>query len=98
MTLHALRLTIGDDAFFHLLSTWIEQNTGQNVTTDGFIALAEEISGHELDAFFQAWLFTGTRPPRPVSVTAVEPFDLTGLAEVVRSQVSRIDKSVLTGE
>ena len=34
-------------------------------TTRNFIALAEKLSGKELDAFFQAWLFSSAKPPYP---------------------------------
>jgi hypothetical protein len=61
-TLHALRLKIGDDAFFRLLRRWVRENAGGNVTTAQFIALAERISGQDLGDFFDEWLFTPERP------------------------------------
>ena len=63
MTLHVLRGEIGDEAFFRLLREWIRQNRGGHVTTPQFIALAERISGQQLDDLFETWLFTGERPP-----------------------------------
>ena len=63
MTLHALRLEIGDENFFRLLKRWVRRNAGGNVTTPEFIALAERISGQDLDDFFQTWLFTPAKPP-----------------------------------
>ena len=63
MTLHALRLRIGDAAFFRLLRDWIRMHRGGNVTTPQFAALAERISGQDLDEFFNVWLFTPARPP-----------------------------------
>jgi aminopeptidase N len=65
MTLHALRLEIGADAFYRILRRWATSQAGGNVTTDEFIALAEAISGRQLDDFFDAWLFTPTKPPPP---------------------------------
>jgi aminopeptidase N len=62
MTLHALRHEIGDPAFFKLLRTWTDQYKYGNVTTDEFIALAEKVSGKQLDGLFNAWLFGTTRP------------------------------------
>ena len=47
MTLHALRLKIGDRDFFRLLKRWVSLHSGGNVTTPEFIALAERISGAE---------------------------------------------------
>jgi len=63
MTLHALRQTIGDDAFFRLLKEWIRAHAGGNVTIAEFTALAEQISGRDLDGFFNTWLYTKSKPP-----------------------------------
>ena len=65
MTLHALRLTVGDTAFFEIVKTWAADKRNGNATTPEFVALAERISGKQLDALFQAWLYGKTRPPRP---------------------------------
>ncbi|MEU8228271.1 M1 family metallopeptidase [Actinoplanes sp. NPDC048967] len=62
MTLHALRMEVGDQAFFRILRTWASTRRGDSVTTPEFITLAERISGRSLDALFQAWLFSPTRP------------------------------------
>ena len=65
MTLHALRDQIGDKAFFRLLKTWTSEQRDGNVTTDEFIAAAEEAAGRDLSPLFDAWLFGTSRPPRP---------------------------------
>ena len=65
MTLQALRETIGEADFSALLRTWYAENRYGNVTTADFIETAERVSGEELSAFFQAWLFGTTRPPLP---------------------------------
>jgi aminopeptidase N len=57
LTLHALRLQIGNEAFFETLREWNARHWHGNATTDEFIALAEELSGAELDQFFDVWLF-----------------------------------------
>jgi Peptidase family M1 domain/Peptidase M1 N-terminal domain len=62
MTLHALRGAIGDDAFFSLLREWVRTQGPGNVSTDEFVALAERISGQQLDALFQTWLLTASKP------------------------------------
>ena len=62
MTLHELRLKVGDSVFFGILQTWVSAHAGGNVTIPEFIALAERLSGQELDAFFTTWLFTPGRP------------------------------------
>lgn len=63
MTLEALREKIGNDSvFFDIMATQAQQNRFGTVTIPGFIALAESKSGLDLDAFFNAWLFTPGKP------------------------------------
>ncbi len=62
MTLHVLRQTVGDDAFFKIMKRWARTQAGGNVTTDEFIALAERISGQDLGDLFETWLFTPSKP------------------------------------
>jgi aminopeptidase N len=62
MTLQALRVKIGDDAFFRLLRSWYAKYKYGNATTADFIALAERTSGQQLDAFFHVWLFQSGKP------------------------------------
>jgi aminopeptidase N len=65
MTLHALRLQVGDEAFFQILRTYYDRYQYGNATTADFIAVAEEISGQALSAFFDSWLYGGTLPEMP---------------------------------
>lgn len=65
LTLHALRLEIGDEAFFDTLRTYTERFYHRNATTDDFIAIAEEVSGQQLDDFFEGWLFQAAIPDIP---------------------------------
>ncbi|WP_041831897.1 M1 family metallopeptidase [Actinoplanes sp. N902-109] len=65
MTVHALRKTIGDPAFFALLKAWPAEHRDGNATTADFIAAAEKVSGKDLTAFFDAWLQGKTAPERP---------------------------------
>lgn len=62
MTLHALRLSVGDPAFFRILRTWTTVHRHGNVSTDDFIALAERVSHQDLGALFAAWLDTPGKP------------------------------------
>jgi aminopeptidase N len=62
MTLHQLRLAVGDAAFFEILRTWTAEHQYGNATTQEFTALAEKISGKDLDALFKAWLYTPSKP------------------------------------
>ncbi|MCC7118279.1 MAG: M1 family metallopeptidase [Anaerolineales bacterium] len=62
LTLHALRQTIGDEAFFKTLQTYVQRYGGGNAATEDFINVAEEVSGQDLTDFFQGWLYE-TNPP-----------------------------------
>ncbi|GIF62511.1 metallopeptidase [Asanoa ishikariensis] len=62
MTLQALRVKIGDKAFFALLRDWYAHNRDGNVTTADFIRLAEKRGHQQLDAFFQTWLYQPSKP------------------------------------
>lgn len=62
LALHALRLEVGDDVFFEILQTWNVRFAGGNATTDDFQALSEELSGADLDEFFDAWLRSNELP------------------------------------
>ena len=62
MTLQALRERIGDDAFFTVMREWAAQHRHGSATTPQFVAPAEQVSGVDLDTFFQAWLYDPARP------------------------------------
>jgi aminopeptidase N len=64
-TLHALRLEIGDRAFFATARRWLRSHDDGTGTTEDFQAIAERISHRDLDAFFTTWLRTPTKPPTP---------------------------------
>ncbi|WP_420035650.1 M1 family metallopeptidase [Streptomyces sp. cg28] len=62
MTLQMLRERIGDKAFFKLLPLWTRLHRYENARTSDFIALAERVSGQQLDDLFDTWLFTTGKP------------------------------------
>jgi hypothetical protein len=43
------------------------QRRDGNATTADFVALAERLSGRDLDAFFQAWVYAGVKPADTVA-------------------------------
>ena len=61
-TLQALREQIGDDAFFELLQRWVDEHSGGAASTDDLVELAEEVSGEQLDEFFDSWLYDPISP------------------------------------
>ncbi|WP_062055222.1 M1 family metallopeptidase [Aquimarina longa] len=53
---HALRGLLGDTSFKITIHNYLEKHKYQNVTTDDFIHIAEQVSGTDLTAFKQLWL------------------------------------------
>lgn len=57
--LHALRIQVGDEVFRSIVRRWFAEHSGRVVGTDDFVAIAEQESGQDLDAFFHQWLEQG---------------------------------------
>jgi aminopeptidase N len=64
-TLHALRLEVGDTAFFAGARTWLEKYNDGTATTEDFESVYERASGQQLDDFFDTWLRTPEKPVTP---------------------------------
>ncbi|MBV7332576.1 META domain-containing protein [Chloroflexi bacterium TSY] len=64
-TLHALRLTVGDDTFFEILRTFYKQHEHGIASTQDFIDLVVELGGEEVRGVLHAWLYDETVPDRP---------------------------------
>lgn len=60
--LHALRGEIGDAAFWELTRAVIGEYAGGTMSTAQYEALAAQISGQDLDRFFEVWLHTPEKP------------------------------------
>ncbi|MFL6157800.1 MAG: M1 family aminopeptidase, partial [Marmoricola sp.] len=65
LTLHALRLTVGDMAFFHLLRSWVAEHSGGSVTTEEFVAHCGDHVDADLGPLFDAWLHQTDLPALP---------------------------------
>ncbi|MEV6228553.1 M1 family metallopeptidase [Saccharopolyspora shandongensis] len=63
LMVHALRRSIGDEAFFGTLQQWQTRYAGGNASWPKFEELAKEVSGKDLDGFFEAWAHSTTIPP-----------------------------------
>jgi aminopeptidase N len=62
LTLHALRLTVGDEPFFALLRAWAGERAFSTVSTDEFIAFVADRVDKDVTGLFEAWL---SRPELP---------------------------------
>ena len=67
MVLHALRLNVGDAAFFHILQQWVIDHRGASATTDDFIAEASKVAGRDMGPFLHTWLYSVDPPSYPTS-------------------------------
>ncbi len=55
--LHMLRLALGDSTFFNILQTYFTTYHSGCVITDDFQGVCEDISGRDLDGYFNAWIY-----------------------------------------
>jgi aminopeptidase N len=67
LLLHALRLTIGDEAFLRVLREWVARHRHGSASTEDFTALVEEIVGEPVSDLFDAWLRRTPLPPLPAA-------------------------------
>ena len=65
--LYALRLKVGDEAFFKILHEYYARYAGKNASSSDFIAVAQDVSGQDLKSFFNDWLYSDQIPPMPQS-------------------------------
>ncbi len=81
MTLQALRMRIGDDAFFRTLKAYHETYKGSTAETQDFIAVAQRESGQDLRDFFKVWLYPPGKPSETYCYCTTPPDtpgDVTG--------------------
>ena len=65
-TLHALRLTVGDDTFFDILRAYYRRFAGGSASTADFVATAVAVSGQPgVEALLRAWLTSPNLPAQP---------------------------------
>lgn len=62
MAVQALRQEIGTKALLQALRRWTREHRHGSATIREFIALAEEVSGRDLDPLFRRWLYQRGKP------------------------------------
>jgi aminopeptidase N len=65
LTVHALRLRLGESAFFTMLREWASKYKYGTVTTEAFTSLVQSHSPRPLDEDFNAWLYQTRLPELP---------------------------------
>jgi len=67
--LHLLRYILGDETFFRTLSTFLHQNEFKPVDTHDFMKTVKEVSGKNMDWFFDQYIFSPGHPVFDVTKT-----------------------------
>jgi aminopeptidase len=65
LTLHAVRLTLGDAAFFTMLRDWTAAHRHGSVSTEQFIRHVEGYTNAGIRAILESWLFDAALPALP---------------------------------
>lgn len=60
--LHLLRYILGDETFFRTLSTFLHQNQFKPVDTHDLMKTVKEVSGKNMDWFFEQYIFSPGHP------------------------------------
>ena len=62
LVLHMVRYLLGDDLFWKSMNHYLTKHRAQNVVTLDFMRAIEEATGHNLEGFFQQWVFSAGYP------------------------------------
>lgn len=65
LSMHALRKTLGDEAFFATLAGVVEEHKYTSISVEQMVATANRLNGGRLTEFFDAWLHSTELPPMP---------------------------------
>jgi len=60
--LHMLRQDVGEEDFWKGIRLYYERFRNGNALTNDFVNVMEEVTGNDLDAFFDQWLYTTGMP------------------------------------
>ncbi|MEX0762805.1 MAG: M1 family aminopeptidase [Dehalococcoidia bacterium] len=67
LVLHMLRRELGDKLFFKTVRHYVQKHKGTNVLTVDLQRAVEEVTGRNLDWFFDQWVFSSGHPNFKVS-------------------------------
>lgn len=91
LTLHAVRLRIGDEAFFDLLRGWCAAYANACVTTEDFRRFAAA-AGHDLEALLDAWLDACPLPSLPSRTSGSDQSRRAGVKSASTATASKPTK------
>jgi len=78
-TLHLLRSILGDDAFFRTISTFLHRHEFESVTTYDFMKCLKDVTGKNMDWFFEQSFF---KPGHPVFDISKEWDEASGILSI----------------
>jgi aminopeptidase N len=55
---HNLRQQVGDDAYFEIMRRYLKRHKYDIATPESFLAIAEEVSGQNLDEIYRRWILS----------------------------------------
>jgi aminopeptidase N len=87
--LHMLRGVVGDSLFFKGVREYYEKFKYKNAETADLQAVFEDVTGENLDWFFDEWVYTGTGRPRYEYSWKFEDFPGTA-AHTVKVQLKQV--------
>jgi aminopeptidase N len=66
--LHMLEQELGEDVFWHCIRTYLERHAKGSVVTDDLRRAIEDVTGRNMEWFFDQWVMKGGHPDLVVSV------------------------------
>jgi aminopeptidase N len=85
--LHLLRFVLGDEDFFAGIQRYVAVHKNSGVTTEEFQRVMEDVSGQDLESFFQQWFYSAGYPELRVDWTWEEEDSIVRL-RVDQTQVN----------
>ena len=67
MVLHMLRMALGDEAWWASIKHYLERHRGGNVATQDLQRAVEDVTGRNLEGFFQQWVLSPGHPDLKVA-------------------------------
>lgn len=86
--LHMLRKHVGDEAFFKALNLYLSKNKFKAVETANLRMAFEEVTGEDLNWFFNEWFFSAGHP----ALTITYEYDTANAEEIVSIQQTQDSK------
>jgi len=89
LVLHMLRAKIGDEAFFAGMKKYLQDNAGTSVEVDELRIAYEDVTGLDLQQFFNQWYLSSGHPELEINYS-INGSDLEVVVEQVQSPTTSI--------